>query len=218
MPPVAGAPTRWHPGEKVLRAKVLVPAVPANGRASNARPFTRPSWSPWRRLVLGHRMRGDVTLRIVAADGCPTRSIPKLSYPDPAWSPDGTRVAFAGWGRRTARTATPASRSTRETGGLRMTAVSSRPRDLPTRCLHVDSAPSWSPDGTKIAFERAGALWTMGAMGSGKRRLSADTPASYTVDWQRCVPRGPCGRSPLRERLSRRPGRRRPPRRAAPSA
>jgi TolB protein len=58
-----------------------------------------------------------------------------------------------------------------------------------------DVAPSWSPDGTQIVFERAGfvegcdedtscaSIWIMGADGTGERRLTPVSTRSEAPDW-----------------------------------
>ena len=88
---------------------------------------------------------------------------------DPAWSPDGRRIAFA----------------RRVRGGFDLFSArldGSDERQL-TQTPHVDElSPAWSPDGTRIAFSRyesglargSGDLWTMAAAGGRERRLHGD--------------------------------------------
>ena len=88
---------------------------------------------------------------------------------DPAWSPDGRRIALA----RTAyggRTATYPEIWTMRTSG-------SGARRL-TRNSVVDAGPAWSPDGARIAYGRlrrgtedSWDVWVMRSDGTGQRRL-----------------------------------------------
>jgi TolB protein len=88
---------------------------------------------------------------------------------DPAWSPDGHRIAFA---RRVRGSFDLFSVRADGSGELRLT-------DTPG----VDEAtPAWSPDGSRIAFSRyegrlergSGDLWTMNASGGHERKLLGD--------------------------------------------
>jgi YD repeat-containing protein len=75
---------------------------------------------------------------------------------DPAWSPDGTRIAFYS-----------AQHGNNEI--YVMNADGSSPRRLTTDPAS-DWYPSWSPDG-RIVFVRGAEIWVMNSDGSGQRKL-----------------------------------------------
>jgi len=91
-----------------------------------------------------------------------------------AWSPDGRRIAFAGFPPKT--------------GGIHvLNADGTRQRRL-TRTANFDFAPTWSPDGRKIAFSSGPGglsvmnLSVMNADGSGRRTLTNER-FSWPHDW-----------------------------------
>jgi Tol biopolymer transport system component len=112
-------------------------------------------------------------LVVVAADGSGRRELPEAgSVMEPRWSPDGTRVAFYGFGDR-------------EVGIYLMDADGSdiarvdQICDLSLAPHCYDSEPRWSPDGASIGFMRIGdddlqSAGVMRADGSASRVLHPD--------------------------------------------
>jgi len=94
---------------------------------------------------------------------------------DPAWSPDGTRIAFA------------SSRS----GQLEVYTVDASGKDTTqlTRSKLEDRYPSWSPDGRRIAFAHGAPsrVYVMGADGRGVKPLTVGTDEQIDPAW---APRG----------------------------
>jgi Tol biopolymer transport system component len=87
---------------------------------------------------------------------------------EPAWSPDGSRIAFVS--RRDGRFHVYLMNA--DGGGVRRL----------TNAAKDDHNPAWSPDGTRIAFGREGAMFAVPAGGGPARRLGhgfggADDPA-----------------------------------------
>jgi len=131
----------------------------------------QPTWSPnSRQIVFWH----DCSLWAMNADG--TNIFPFLEgsefncYGFPAWSPDGTQIAF---------------RLGSASGGAIhvMNADGSNVRKL-TDAPGNNRKPTWSPDGKQIAFERDEQIFVMNADGTGEQMLTpTDSNGDRYPDW-----------------------------------
>jgi Tol biopolymer transport system component len=112
---------------------------------------------------------GDRT-RLTDEKGDPSTPSGLLFQVDPAWSPDGRRVAFA---------------SARE-GSLDIYVmdVDGTGTQRLTSTKEDDGHPTWSPDGERIAFHRGdGHLYVMKADGSGARRVTSTLAPESEPAW-----------------------------------
>jgi len=238
-------------GQRFVRPRLLTrDAGLSDGQSS------RISWSRDGREIVFQR---DNEIRAIRRDGTGVRRILRLrptsrrfgediyyGSADPAWSPDGRRVVFAGVPAGVGE-ACPSILTARAGGGdeRRVTPPQPLPPDPESvSCPTRESSPAWSPDGSRIAFVRlressdgdvwvarangggetriaerksrrvgwsrvvwspdgrkiaatlGGGIWVMNPDGSRKRRVmigNGHVEIATDIDWQRCVARRPCG-------------------------
>jgi Tol biopolymer transport system component len=136
-----------------------------------------------------------LTIVTVHPDGTGRRALTKPTRTsgdfDPAWSPDGRRIAYV---HSTGSTVGPGQVGTEI---WVMDADGSGKRRL-TWNVSFDGGPTWSPDGRRIMFVRGSLytngsglphsdLWIMNANGSGQRRLTRTRELELEPSWS---PRG----------------------------
>jgi Tol biopolymer transport system component len=146
-----------------------------------------PTWSPEGSLIAFlHATEAGPAVHVVAPDGGPIRRLSQTGYygagatgAAPAWSPDGTSIAFTG----TTRLEYYRYGFTEYTDVYVVDADGLFERRLTASTSWTgNTAPIWSPDGRRIAFEstREGGVYQMNADGTcetrvGKRIASAPT-------------------------------------------
>ena len=153
--------------------RISVP--PADGSFSDFSPSVSPDGSrvAFATFRLHSRLwfLGERSLEIAtsALDGSDYRRLTDSEALDtnPAWSPDGTRIAFVSGMKRTT-----------DWGIYTMTADGSDLRRItPASLVATKDLPMWSPDGRRLAFlvndADATALYTVAADGSDPTRISA---------------------------------------------
>lgn len=153
---------------------------------------TEPTWSPDGTRIaytLGQQDAtcndGDSEIWMMNADGTGQTAVTSGGIGiyngdgEPAWSPDGTKIAFTGWRGASGNQLFGIFTINPDGSGI------TRLTGYPISFVHTYS-PAWSPDGQRIAYERSDAwtgsdeIWVMNADGSGH---TAVTQNGFLTNW-----------------------------------
>jgi hypothetical protein len=132
------------------------------------------TWSPDGSQIIFSRVEGNDGTYIVNADGSDERQLTEIVVLEPAWSPEGTRIAFGS-----------------DHEGFRgiyvMDADGSNIQRL-SSTRSGENCPEWSSDGTKLVFaswrDGDGEIYIMDADGSNLQKLTDNRFEEEFPDWR----------------------------------
>jgi dipeptidyl aminopeptidase/acylaminoacyl peptidase len=143
----------------------------------------QPDWSPNGSAIVYATgpFYGRATLHLVNPDGSNDRQLtsPALNETDeePAWSPDGSKVAFVRLGLAPDSTVTSVHAYVIDADGTNEHQLAVLPGDEPAH-------PAWSPHGLHLVYSGYGGTYVVDADGSGFRLVSNARAATVLAQWR----------------------------------
>ena len=130
------------------------------------------------KLVFAHNITYDTQINLAVMNSDGTAMIDVSTMPgqsiDPAWSPNGKRIAFA------------LGPACCYWNIWLMKADGSEPTQL-TNSVYADRYPTWSPDGVKLAFTRgigpAAQIYVINADGTNEHNLTHSSSSDFQAVW-----------------------------------
>lgn len=136
-------------------------------------------WPGTGRIAFTTDRSGDYEIWVVNPDGTGSVNVTRNASWDrnPAWSPDGSRIAFT-----TCRYGTPCDIAIMNADGTGVTRVTNAP------ALKDKDNPTWSPDGSQIAFEGSldvenWDIYVINVDGSGLKNVTASMKNAGNPSW-----------------------------------
>jgi TolB protein len=199
----------WSPdGKKIVfsRGAVLTQEVPTaslyvmNSDGSDQKELFRgkdvllvtPDWSPDGKQIVFTRVSYPTgtpiaSVWVMNSDGTGARKIANASA-DPAWSPDGEHIAIATGRDNFGKTCFGGCQPNDE---IYVVDTDGKSPTRLTKDKAEDTSPSWSPDGTQIAFvsdragrEQANDIYVVDATGGEARPITANDVWDLEPDWK----------------------------------
>ena len=151
-----------------------------------------PTWSPdgsriaFVRKDPANETATDLEIWTMNADGSEltqlTHTANGVDDTQPAWSPNGSQIAFRSEGRSGD---TNTNIYFMDTNPATDDAINLTPNDFTTNPVYQwnDQDPSWSPDGTQITYSTVQDVWKMNANGTGKMNLTINSGGGQNPAW-----------------------------------